>query len=216
MNTDHLIDLLSTKLEPVSRTKFGTTLLVAMLMGGTTAFVAMLATVGPRVDLGSTAHLEWTAVKLSFAVSVILTAAPQLLKSMRPGLEKETRPALMLLPFAAAITTAFAILLFVTPGAWIVMLQGATSVSPRRCLLCITLFAAMPFAALVWALRQGAPTRLRLCGAIAGVVAGGFGAAAYALSCISDTIPFVAVCYGAAIALCAVIGAQLGPRFLRW
>jgi hypothetical protein len=48
------------------------------------------------------------------------------------------------------------------------------------------------------------------------VVAGGVGAAAYALSCSSDTIPFIAFCYGAAIALCALIGEQLGPRLLRW
>jgi hypothetical protein len=63
---------------------------------------------------------------------------------------------------------------------------------------------------------QGAPTRPRFCGAIAGVVAGGLGAAAYALTCRTDTIPFIAVCYSAAIALCAFIAAQLGPRLLRW
>jgi hypothetical protein len=42
-------------------------------------------------------------------------------------------------------------------------------------------------------------------GAVA--AAGGLGAAAYAFNCTSDTIPFIAVCYGAAIALCAFIGA---------
>jgi hypothetical protein len=216
VNTEHLIDHLSADLKPVGRVRFGKTLFVAMLIGGAAAFVAMLATVGPRVDVGSTVHLEWTAVKLIFALSVTLTAAPQLLKSMRPGLEKETHPAIVLLPFAAAIAAAFAILLFVTPSAWIVMLRGATSVSSGRCLLCIIFFAAMPFAAIVWALRQGAPTRLGLCGAIAGVVAGGLGAAAYALTCTSDTIPFIAVCYSVAITLCAFIGAQIGPWLFRW
>jgi len=96
------------------------------------------------------------------------------------------------------------------------MLRGAHPVSPARCLVCITFFAAVPFAALIWALRQGAPTRLSLSGAIAGVTAGGLGAAAYALACTSDTIPFIAICYGAAIAICAFVGAQLGPRLLRW
>ena len=61
------------------------------------------------------------------------------------------------------------------------------------------------------------PTQLRLSGAIAGVVAGGLGAAAYALSCSSEnTIPFIAFRYNAAIVLCALIGAQLGTRLLRW
>ena len=77
-------------------------------------------------------------------------------------------------------------------------------------------FAAIPLAAVIYALRKGAPTRLKLCGGIAGIVAGGIGAAAYAFNCTSDTIPFIAIWYGAAIVLCAVIGAQLGPRVLRW
>ena len=216
MNTDRLVDLLSANLEPVGRVQFGKTLLLAMVTGGTAAFLLMVATVGPRTDLDSTAHLGWTAVKLLFALSVIGTAAPVLLTSMRPGLERDTRTALIFLPFFAALAAALALLLFVTPQTWSAMLRGATSGSPARCLVCIIVFAALPFAALIWALRHGAPTRLRLSGAIAGVAAGGMGAAAYALNCTSDTIPFIAFCYGAAIALCAFVGAQLGPRLLRW
>ena len=216
MNTDRLVDLLSANIEPVGRVHFGRMLLVAMLAGGAAAFALMLATVGPRADLGSTIHIAWTAVKLFFAISVISTAAPLLLKSLRPGLEKEIHPALLFLPFFAAMAAALVMLFLVTSHAWSLMLRGATSVSPARCLLCIVFFGAIPFAALVWVLRQGAPTRLRLSGAIAGVVAGGFGAAAYAFACTSDTIPFIAFCYGAAIALCAFIGAQLGPRLFRW
>jgi hypothetical protein len=216
VNTDRLIDLLSANLEPVRPVQFGKTLLLAMLAGSTAAFSLMLATVGPRADLDSTAHLGWTAVKLLFAAGVIGTATPLLLRSMRPGLEKETHPEMILLPFLSAIAAALAMLLFVTLQTWSAMLCGATSASPARCLLLIMFFAVVPFAALVSALRQGAPTRLRLSGAIAGVVAGGLGAAAYAFNCRSDTIPFIAVCYSVAIALCALIGAQLGPRLLRW
>jgi hypothetical protein len=216
VNTDRLVDLLSANLEPVGGVHFGRRLLLAMLTGGAAAFALMLATVGPRADLGSTIHIAWTAVKLFFAFSVISTAAPLLLKSLRPGLEKEIHPALLFLPFFAAIAAALVMLFFVTPHAWSVMLCGATSASPARCLVCIVFFGTVPFAALVWELRQGAPTRLKLSGAIAGVVAGGFGAAAYAFACTSDTIPFIEVYYGAAIAVCAFIGAQLGPCLLRW
>lgn len=118
MNTDRLVDLLSSNLEPVSRVRFGKALLLAMLTGSITAFTLMLATVGPRADLGSTAHLWWTAVKLLFAVSVISTATPPLLRSMRPGLEKKTHPEIIFLPFLAAIVAALAMLLFVPPHAW--------------------------------------------------------------------------------------------------
>jgi hypothetical protein len=216
VNTDRLVDLLSSNLEPVDRVRFGKTLLLAMLTGSAAALILMLTTVGPRADLDSTAHLWWTAVKLLFAVSVISTATSPLLRSMRPGLEKETHPEIIFLPFLAASVAALAMLLFVPPHAWSAMLRGAHTVSPARCLVCITFFAMVPFAALIWALRQGAPTRLSLSGAIAGVIAGGLGAAAYAFACMSDTIPFIAICYGAAIAICAFIGVQLGPRLLRW
>ena len=216
MNTDRLIDLLCGNLEPVVHAQFGKKLFLAMLTGGAAALVLMLATVGPRADLVSTAHLGWTAVKLLFAVSVIGTATPLMLRSMRPGLEEETRPGIIFLPFLSAIVAALAMLLFVAPHTWSLMLRGATPESPARCLLCIVFFAVVPFAALIWAILQGATTRLSLSGAIAGVAAGGLGAAAYAFTCRSDTIPFIAVCYGASMALCAFIGAQLGPRLLRW
>jgi len=214
VNTDRLVDLLSANLEPVGRVHFGRTLLVAIFSGAAAAFVLMLVTVGPRTDLDS--NLAWTAVKLLFAVTVIGTATPLLLRSMRPGFEEETRPGIICLPFLAAIVAALAMLLFVAPHTWSLMLRGATPESPVHCLLCTVFFAVVPFAALIWAIRQGATTRLSLSGAIAGVAAGGLGAAAYAFTCRSDTIPFIAVCYGASMALCAFIGAQLGPRLLRW
>jgi hypothetical protein len=90
MNTDRLIDLLSANLEPIGRVRFGKPLLLAILTGSAAALILMLATVGLRADLDSTAHLGWTAAKLLFAVSVIGTASPLLLTSMRPGLEKDT------------------------------------------------------------------------------------------------------------------------------
>jgi hypothetical protein len=216
MNTDQLIDILSVDPEPVNGGQLGKTLILAIATSAAVAFGLMLATVGPRPDLQSTAHLEWVAVKLLFAMSVIGTAAPLLNRSIRPGLEDETNWALIFFPFLAAVGIALAMLLLGqprTPGA---MLGGATPVSPVRCLLCIMSFAAVPLVAIIAALRKGAPTQLKLCGGIAGIVAGGIGATAYAFTCTSDTMAFIAIWYGAAIVLCAVLGAQLGPRVLRW
>jgi hypothetical protein len=215
VNTERLIDALSTNLEPVSQGRLEKTLILAMVTGGAAAFALMLATVGPRPDLHSTAHLEWSAVKLLFALSVIGVGAPFLIRSMRPGLEDQTW-GLIFLPFFVAIAVALTPLFSGTPQAWRGLLEAATTRSPARCLYCIPFFAVIPWAAVIWALRKGAPMRLKLSGAIAGIVAGGLGAAAYALSCKSDTIPFIAIWYGLAIALCAAIGALFGPRLLRW
>ena len=85
-----------------------------------------------------------------------------------------------------------------------------------ECLLSIPLIAIVPFAAIVWAVRQTAPTDLVRAGALAGLAAGGVSATAYALHCTDDSLPFVAVWYGGTIALCTLAGATLGPRLLRW
>jgi hypothetical protein len=216
VNTDRLIDALSANLERVSHGRLEKTLILAMVTGGAAAFALMLATVGPRPDLQSTAHLEWSAIKLLYALSVIGAGVPFLIRSMRPGLENGTHWPVILFPLVATIVVAFVMLVLGRPQTWREMLFGANTFSPARCLLCITFFSAIPLAVLIWALRKGAPIRLRICGAIAGIVAGGLGAAAYGLACMSDTIPFIAIWYGAAIAICAVVGAQVGPSLLRW
>jgi hypothetical protein len=215
MNTDRLIDMLSAELEAVNSSRLGRTLILAIVTGGAIAFALMLVTVGPRPDLQSPAHIEWVAVKLLFALSVIGTGALLLNRSMRPGLEDATNWSIVFFPFLAALAVALAVLLG-QPQEWRELLRGATTISSMRCLLLIMFFAAIPLAAVLYALRHGAPTRLKLCGAIGGIVAGGIGAAAYAFNCTSDTIPFIAIWYGAAIVICAVIGSQLGPGVLRW
>jgi hypothetical protein len=183
VNTERLIDVLSANLEPVSHRRVEKRLILAIVTGGAAAFVVMLATVGLRPHLQSTAHLEWSVVKLLFALSVISIGTPPLIRSMRPGLENGTRWAVVLFPFVAAMVVAFVMLALGRAQAWRGMLLGASTRSPAHCLLCIVFFSAIPLAALIWALRESAPTRLKVCGAIAGLVAGGLGAAAYALTC---------------------------------
>jgi hypothetical protein len=216
VKTDQLIDRLSANLEPVNARRLGKTLVLAILAGGTGAAVLMLATVGPRASLLSAAHLEWTAAKLVLPLSVIGLGIPSLARSMRPGLETATNWRLVFFPFAVAIATGLAMLLIVHPEAWMRMLLGSAEISSPRCFLCILSFAATPLAVLIWALREGAPTRLETSGTLAGLVAGGLGAAVYAFNCDSDTIPFITIWYSAAILLCALIGTKLGSRLLRW
>jgi hypothetical protein len=78
------------------------------------------------------------------------------------------------------------------------------------------LFAVVPFASLIWALRKGAPTNLMRTGGIAGLVAGALGATVFAFHHPGGAIPFIALWYGGSILLCALVGAILGSRLLRW
>ena len=66
------------------------------------------------------------------------------------------------------------------------------------------------------AIRGLAPTRLRLAGAAAGLMAGGLGAFGYALHCPEVSPVFVLTWYSLGMLVPAAVGAVLGPRLLRW
>jgi hypothetical protein len=80
----------------------------------------------------------------------------------------------------------------------------------------IPLLAILPFGALIWAVRAGAPTDRARAGAVAGLAAGGLGALACAFPCIEQSLSSIALWYGLPIGICAAVGARLGPRLLRW
>jgi hypothetical protein len=216
VNTHRLIDFLSANLEAVSRRALQRALALAIVVGGVAAFGAMLATVGPRPDVGSLPHLEWSAVKLLFALGVVGAGTPMLIRSARPGPGAAGRLPVVFLPFLALGIAAVLALLLAPPHMGGVMLRGANAASRTRCLLCVVGFALIPLVALIRVLRECAPTQPRLCGALAGVVSGGLGAAAYALACVSDSVPFIAVWYTVAIAIYAILGALVGPALLGW
>lgn len=92
------------------------------------------------------------------------------------------------------------------------MLGHSWKACPRNVLL----MSLPPMAATLFALRGLAPTRPRLAGAAAGLMAGGLGAAAYAISCTEIAMSFVAVWYTLGVLMSTLLGALLGPRVLRW
>ena len=67
----------------------------------------------------------------------------------------------------------------------------------------------------IW-LRQGAPTSQSRAGWLVGLTAGAFGTFGYNLHCPSDTVHYVGIWYTAAVALCAIGGRLIVPRFIRW
>lgn len=86
----------------------------------------------------------------------------------------------------------------------------------RSCPLTVLVLSLPGLALALWALRGLAPTRPRLAGFAAGLLAGAVGAAGYALACDELSMAFVATWYSLGILLTAVLGALLGPRLLRW
>jgi len=69
---------------------------------------------------------------------------------------------------------------------------------------------------LVWHARNRLPTRLALTGGVSAAIASGIGACIFALSCAETAPLYVAVWYGLAIGVSAVIGSLVTPRLIRW
>ena len=214
MMTNEMINLLSMNIERVDRRLVTRSLSLAVAAGAAASLVVSLLTLGVRPDLAEPGALTFLVAKLFFSATVVLTGYSLLTRLARPGGERTTRSPLVLIPFVAVLVLA-GISLSLAPSAhWQLMIVGDTWL---ECLLSIPTIAVLPFAFIVWTVRQvAAPTDLVRIGAFSGLVAGGVSAMGYALHCTEDSLPFVAVWYGGTIALCTLAGAFLGPRLLRW
>lgn len=213
MKTDDLIALLSTNPEPIDRNSVTRTLSLALAAGIAVALGIALVGLGVRSDLTTTHALIFLAVKLAFAFGIVGLALLYLTRLARPGGERKLSPLIVAVPFLFLILLA-AISLGSAPRAhWDKMIVGDEWL---ECVLSIPIIAIVPFAVAIWAVRKGAPTNLVRAGAFAGLIAGGVSAIGYALHCTDDSLPFIAVWYGGTIVLCALVGALLSPRLLRW
>lgn len=168
---------------------------------------------GGRTDVGINGALGFLVIKLVFSMTVTALALVFLIRSVRPGGRRRDSVAFVLLPFAGIVGLASISLTNAPAVHWQTMFLGDEWL---ECMLSIPIIAIVPFALVVWAVRQAAPTHLRRAGALAGLVAGGLSATGYALHCTADSLPFVAIWYGGTIMLCTLAGAVLGPRLLRW
>ena len=214
MKTDELIDMLSTNIEAVDSRQLARNLAFALAVGTAGALVAALLVLGLRTDLHTPGALGYLSLKLAFTVGVVLVASLSLTRLARPGGERKARLALASLPFAAVVLLAGWSLAEAPRAHWEAMIVGEMWL---ECLLSIPIIAVVPFAAIAWTVRQfAAPTDLVRTGAIVGLASGGVSAMGYALHCMDDSLPFIAVWYGGTIVLCTLAGALLGPRVLRW
>jgi hypothetical protein len=186
---------------------------IAMAVGvvlGAALFWAML---GPRPDIALAARDPRFILKFIVTLALALSAAGLLLRLLRPGASGGVwMLALLIGPALLALGILYEFV-SLPASSWMPRLIGTNA---RLCLTSIPLLAAPTLAALLWAMGAGAPMRPALAGAVAGLVAGGSGAALYAAHCIDDSPLFVATWYGLAIALVAAIGLVAGSRLLRW
>jgi hypothetical protein len=213
MKTAALIAMLARGPVRVIRGAVERRLLAATAAGLAVALIVFVAVLGPRPDLADAARLPMFWIKLTIPLAVAVLAFAAASRLARPGSRAGA---------AAALGAALLVLLWAAAAADIAAAPAATRralVLGRSALPCIGLIAALSLpllAALFAALRGLAPTRLAAAGAAAGALAGGIGAAVYAFHCDEMTLPFVAAWYVLGMAIPAMLGALLAPRWLRW
>jgi hypothetical protein len=216
MKTDELIGLLGASFasEPAKSPNLLRRIALWAAAGAAGVLCLALLALGVRSDLGEGRALTFLLAKLAFAFAVGGLALRYLGRIARPGGERRVNLGIVALPFAAVMVLAAFSLASAPPAHWGTMLTGHMWL---ECLVSIPVIAVVPFATLTWAVRKfGAPTDLVRAGALVGLASGGVSAMGYAIHCMDDTVPFVAVWYGGTIALCTLTGALLGPRLMRW
>lgn len=213
MKTDELIETLGVTVERVDGRSFRNAFIVALVFGAALAVCVMQAVLGISPSALRESQWRLLVVIATFLVGVVVAGSRYLLRASYPGMSMRGPNALIVALIAALLCAGVAGLLAVDPAARSTMIFGPMW---TVCLACIPLFSIGPFIALVWILRKGAPTKLRSTGAVAGLVAGAIGAGACALHQPGSSLPFVSLWYAIPIMLCALLGALLGPRVLRW
>jgi hypothetical protein len=135
------------------------------------------------------------------------------LQLARPEVRLKDVAGWIVVPLALLAVAVLYELAAMPPAHWYELAAGRYA---RTCLSAIPSLSIVPLAALLIALRAGAPQSPATTGAIAGLLAGGLSAALYATHCPDDSPLFVAVWYTLAVSLVTLTGALAGRRMLRW
>ncbi len=212
MKTSELIDALAGNAIAQRRAPIAPPMIVAMLVGVGVSVTLLLAWLGVR-DLNTATATSAFWMKSLYTGSLAIIGFMLVRRLARPGGSAGPLPF-----FGFAVLGIMAILavfeLARTPTDGIAkLLVGHTL---KMCSIRIIALAVPTYAAVILVLRRMAPTRLGLCGAAAGMLAGGAGATIYGLYCDETAATFVTAWYTLGIAVCAALGAWGGRYLLRW
>lgn len=213
MKTEDLVAWLAADAAPVSHRTQARRFVVTLALGAGVALLMMLVLLGPRPDLGQAATLPMFWLKLAFPACLVLAAAMAVQRLGHPGMRLGRLAIGVVAPVAVIWLLSAIILMNAAPGGRSALIWGATW---KECPLSIAALSIPALLAAFWAVRQLAPTRVRLAGAAAGLFAGAAGALVYALHCPEMEAPFLGVWYVVGMLIPTAAGAMLGPRWLRW
>ncbi|MGL5734715.1 MAG: NrsF family protein [Beijerinckiaceae bacterium] len=207
MNTDDLIRALAADgATAKGRWSAGSQIAAAALISLATVVVLVVFTFGVRPDLPDALVTPAGIAKFVLSFALAAAACIALARAVEPG-----RPARL-----EATGIAVAGVLAVGVVSAITTTDAALTGSSLDCVASILALSALPLAALIMALRNGASTNPHATGAVAGLAAGAIAAFGFGLSCPMDLGPYVVLWYSLAIIAAGALGMLAGRRALAW
>jgi hypothetical protein len=213
MRTDDLINMLATG---SSRELTGSPwrrLSLAIGFGTIISTFLMVKAIPVNPALGAVMQLPEFWEKLGFSASIAAISLLLVFRLGRPGVGMGNAAQALLAPILAIWILAGIAFANAESGQRAALFFGNTW---KVCPFLIAMLASPVFVGCFWAMRDLAPTRLRLAGAAAGLFSGAVGAVVYCFHCPELDTPFIAFWYLLGILIPAAAGALIGPRLLRW
>ncbi|MCA6125348.1 DUF1109 domain-containing protein [Bradyrhizobium sp. WSM 1704] len=212
MDTDQLIRTLAA--DNTYRTRpIGLALMLALLAAAPVSLLIFFAELGVRSDVMTAMRNPFFDLKFAVTLALAVAAIAVSLHLSRPEASLRGFGWWLLVPAGILVAAISGEMMMPQRAPMMTRLVGKNSMA------CMTAIPAMSLPLLVGALyglRQGAPARPAVAGAVAGLLSAGLAATVYASHCTDDSPLFVATWYTLATAIVASVGALMGKRALRY
>ena len=172
-----------------------------------------MTALGPRHDFVAAAHTMRFDLKFVDTLALLLPSALLALRLLRPEARPGALVAALVAPFVLLGGAVIVELVVTPPELW----TDAPGRNQRPALPDADPADVDPAAAaLIVAMRAGAPSYPALTGALAGAAAAGAAATIYATNCTDNSPLFVASWYPLATLVVVAAGALAGRKWLQW
>jgi len=213
MKTNDLVLMLATGAAAVDPNVAARRYATALIFGAAGAVLLMVMLLGVRSDLAHAMRLPMFWIKFGFVAAMAAASLLLVLRLSRPGRQLDKAPAALVAPVLSMWILATVVLINADPLQRTSLLLGDTW---AVCPFLIAMLSVPVFGSTIWAMRGLAPTRLRLAGAAAGLLAGTTGALVYCIHCPEMEPPFLGFWYLLGMLIPTAAGAMTGRRLLRW
>jgi hypothetical protein len=213
VQTEDLISKLSEDVRSRPHNAAGLRFGFALAVGAAMSLALLILLVGIRPDIPSASATLPFWMKWMFTLGVMAAAYFVVRRLAQPAMAIGWLKMALAIPFVVVTAMGLGQLAILPPDQWESSIMGRTA---SICPVSIVGLAAPVFAALVWAFRRMAPTRLALAGAASGVLSAGVSASVYALSCPEQSPAFMMTWYTLGMIMAGAIGALAGRLLLRW